>query len=193
MGSIAALETRVGPPVSVRRSALKHYPRIRRPEVRRSPQTLHLYGVMTKAMTMDAMSLPDADAVVARAQKGDPVALEALYRAYSTPVYNLARRICRTTEDAEDVLQETFYEVCRSIRNYRGDGSVWGWIRTVASSKALMRLRRNKYRDTDLLNDELAPAKGASVALRMDLESAMARLGDTARAVVWLHATASES
>lgn len=142
---------------------------------------------MTKAMTMDAMSLPDADAVVARAQRGDPVALEALYRAYSTPVYNLARRICRTTEDAEDVLQETFYEVCRSIRNYRGDGSVWGWIRTVASSKALMRLRRNKYRDTDLLNDELAPARGASVALRMDLESAMARLGDTARAVVWLH------
>jgi RNA polymerase sigma factor (sigma-70 family) len=136
---------------------------------------------------MDAMSLPDADAVVARAQRGDLVALEALYRAYSTPVYNLARRICRTTEDAEDVLQETFYEVCRSIRNYRGDGSVWGWIRTVASSKALMRLRRNKYRDTDLLNDELAPAKGASVALRMDLESAMSRLGDTARAVVWLH------
>jgi RNA polymerase sigma-70 factor (ECF subfamily) len=159
----------------------------RRPDMRRYPRTLHLYGVMTKAMTMDAMSLPDADAVVARAQKGDPVALEALYRAYSTPVYNLARRICRTTEDAEDVLQETFYEVCRSIRNYRGDGSVWGWIRTVASSKALMRLRRNKYRDTDLLNDELAPAKGASVALRMDLESAMARLGDTARAVVWLH------
>jgi RNA polymerase sigma factor (sigma-70 family) len=155
--------------------------------MRRSPPTLHLYGVMTKVMTMDAMSLPDADAVVARAQRGDPVALEALYRAYSTPVYNLARRICRTTEDAEDVLQETFYEVCRSIRNYRGDGSVWGWIRTVASSKALMRLRRNKYRDTDLLNDELAPAKGASVALRMDLESAMARLGDTARAVVWLH------
>ena len=33
----------------------------------------------------------------------------------------------------------------------------------------------------------MAPAKGASVALRMDLESAMARLGDTARAVVWLH------
>jgi RNA polymerase sigma-70 factor (ECF subfamily) len=133
------------------------------------------------------MSLPDADAVVARAQRGDPVALEALYRAYASPVYNLARRICRTTEDAEDVLQETFYEVCRSIRNYRGDGSVWGWIRTVASSKALMRLRRNKYRDTDLLNDELAPAKGASVALRMDLETALSRLGDTARAVVWLH------
>lgn len=136
---------------------------------------------------MDAISLPDADAVIARARAGDPVALEALYKAYATPVYNLARRICRTTEDAEDILQETFFEVCRSIRNYRGDGSIWGWIRTVASSKALMRLRRNKYRDTDELHDEIAPARRASHALRLDLESALERLSDTARAVVWLH------
>ena len=50
-----------------------------------------------------------------------------------------------------------------------------------------MRLRRNKYRDTDQLNDELAPARSASPALRMDLETAMSRLSDTARAVVWLH------
>ncbi len=142
---------------------------------------------MTNTTTLDAMSLPNADAVIARAKRGDPSALEALYRAYSPATFNLARRICRTTEDAEDVLQETFFEVCRSIGNYRGDGSLWGWIRTVASSKALMRLRRNKYRDTDELNDEFAPAKSTSHALRMDLESALDRLGDTARAVVWLH------
>jgi RNA polymerase sigma factor (sigma-70 family) len=142
---------------------------------------------MTRALTMNSMSLPDADAVIARARLGDPVALEALYRAYAVPVYNLSRRICRTTEDAEDILQETFFEVCRSIRNYRGDGSIWGWIRSVASSKALMRLRRNKYRDTDELNDDFAPSRSTSPGLRMDLESAMARLTDTARAVVWLH------
>lgn len=136
---------------------------------------------------MDTMSLPNADAVIARAQRGDPVALEAIYRAYSSPVYNLARRVCRTTEDAEDVLQETFFEVCRSIGNYRGDGSIWGWIRSVASSKALMRLRRNRYRVTDELNDEIAPSRSAPTGLRMDLEAALTRLSDTARAVVWLH------
>ncbi len=136
---------------------------------------------------MDALSPTDSAAVVARAKQGDPVALEALYRAYGTGVYNLARRICRTTEDAEDVLQETFFEVCRSIRTYRGDGSVWGWIRSVASSKALMRLRRNKYRATDELDDELSPARHTSPALKMDLEAALDRLTDTARAVVWLH------
>lgn len=136
---------------------------------------------------MDAMSLPNAEALIAQARRGDPLALEALYRAYSGAVYNLARRICRTTQDAEDVLQETFFEVCRSIRNYRGDGSVWGWIRSVASSKALMRLRSNKYRDADELDEVFTPAKAASPGLRIDLETAMARLSDTARAVVWLH------
>ena len=91
-----------------------------------------------------------------------PTRSEQLYRAFEVPVYNLARRICRTTEDAEDVLQETFFEVCRSIGRYREEGSLWGWVRTIAASKALMRLRRNKYRETEELHDEVTgqPAGG---------------------------------
>ncbi|HXE57303.1 MAG TPA: sigma-70 family RNA polymerase sigma factor [Gemmatimonadales bacterium] len=135
----------------------------------------------------DVYSLAVSDVVLARARTGDPDALEAVYRAFETPVYNLARRICRTPEDAEDVLQETFFEVCRSIGRYRGDGSLWGWIRTIAASKALMRLRRNKYRDADELDDELVPARRGDQLLQMDLEAALERLSETSRAVVWLH------
>jgi RNA polymerase sigma-70 factor (ECF subfamily) len=136
---------------------------------------------------MEVFRLADADAVLPRARAGDPAAQEALYRAFEAPVYNLARRICRTTEDAEDVLQETFFEVFRSIGRYRGDGSLWGWVRTIASSKALMRLRRNKYRDTDELQDDIVPLRREDNALRMDLETALERLSGTARAVVWMH------
>jgi RNA polymerase sigma-70 factor (ECF subfamily) len=136
---------------------------------------------------MDSYLLSDAESVVARARTGDPVALETLFRAYEVPVYNLARRICRTTEDAEDVLQETFFEVCRSIGRYREEGSLWGWIRTIAASKALMRLRRNKYRDTDELHDEVVGQRREDTHLRMDLEAALERLPETSRAVVWLH------
>ncbi|MEZ0332729.1 MAG: RNA polymerase sigma factor [Gemmatimonadales bacterium] len=136
---------------------------------------------------MDSYLLSDAETVVARARTGDPTALEALFRAYEVPVYNLARRICRTTEDAEDVLQETFLEVCRSIGRYREEGSLWGWVRTIAASKALMRLRRNKYRDTDELHDEFVGQRREDTHLRMDLEAALERLSETSRAVVWLH------
>lgn len=136
---------------------------------------------------VESFPLANADTVVARARAGDPEAIEQIFRAYETPVYNLARRICRTVEDAEDVLQETFLEVARSIGRYRGDGSIWGWIRTIASSKALMRLRRNRYRDTEELHDEFIPHRGGDGHLRMDLEAALERLPETSRAVVWLH------
>jgi RNA polymerase sigma-70 factor (ECF subfamily) len=143
--------------------------------------------VQTGILRMEAYRLADAEAVLPRVRAGDPAAQEAVYRAFESPVYHLARRICRTTEDAEDVMQETFLEVFRSIGQFRGDGSLWGWIRTITASKALMRLRRNKYRDTEELHDELAPLRRDDAALRMDLEAALERLSETSRAVVWLH------
>jgi len=133
------------------------------------------------------LSLAVPDILVARARAGDLEALEGLYRAFETPVYNLARRICRTTEDAEDVLQETFLEVVKSIGRYRGEGHLWGWVRQIAASKALMKLRRERLRATDELDDAATGAPPASVGTRIDLERAFESLSETSRAVVWLH------
>lgn len=152
----------------------------------RGPQA-SLFTAMTRVLALESFPLADADAVVARARSGDPEALEQIFLAFQAPVYNLARRICRTVEDAEDVLQETFLEVAKSIRRYRGDGSLWAWVRTIASSKALMRLRRNKYRDADELYDDVMPTRREDRHLRMDLEAALERLPEMSRAVVWLH------
>jgi RNA polymerase sigma-70 factor (ECF subfamily) len=145
-------------------------------------------GISASLLSMTtAYAIADAEATLARARKGDPEALEQVYRAYEGPVYAIARRICRTAEDAEDVLQETFFEVCRSLHQFRGQGSLWSWIRTIASSKARMRLRRNRYREVDELHDELHPGRREDGLLRMDLEAALERLPETSRAVVWLH------
>jgi RNA polymerase sigma-70 factor (ECF subfamily) len=140
-------------------------------------------------MSVDRMtlSIPVPDVLVARAKAGDLEALEGLYRAFETPVYNLARRMLRHPEDAEDVLQETFLEVVRSIGQYRGDGHLWGWIRQIAASKALMRLRREKLRVTEVLEEQSAGSPPPSVGARIDLEKAFEQLSDVSRAVVWLH------
>ena len=161
------------------------------------------------------ISLAVPDILVARAQSGDLEALEALYRAFETPVYNLALRVLRRPEDAEDVLQETFLEVVRSIKQYRGEGHLWGWIRQIATSKALMRIRHDRVRETEEFHEEstvgagLGAGAGAgagagdvagvgamggaggmspgAVPAQIDLERALERLSETARAVVWLH------
>lgn len=144
---------------------------------------------MTHA-TAGAIAILD-DLAIQRAKKGDLEALERVYRAYEATVYSLARRVCRNAEDAEDVLQETFLEVCRSIGSFRGaqPGSLTAWVKRIASSKALMRIRREKYRDTDDLPEDGAAAahRPLDVGVRLDLEAALARLPDTSRAVVWLH------
>src|SRR5207249_10616081 len=132
------------------------------------------------------VSLAVPDVLVARAQAGDEAALEALFRSFETPVYNLVRRMLRRPEDAEDVLQETFLEVVRNIKQYRGEGHLWGWVRRIASTKALMRIRRDQVRATESLDDE--PGKpGMHVGANIDLERAFEHLSETSRAVVWLH------
>lgn len=135
----------------------------------------------------DTLPLAEAHSLVARAQAGDVGALEHLYRAYERPVYTLARRLTKTPEDAEDVLQETFLEVCRSLGRWRGEGSLWGWVRQIAASKALMRYRREKLRATEVLDDDAAARGGDDVPLRLDLEAALQRLPERTRTVVWLH------
>lgn len=128
---------------------------------------------------------------IQRAKTGDLTALERVYRAYEGTVYTIARRICRTAEDAEDVLQETFLEVCNSMRRFRGTapGSLTAWIKRIAASKALMRIRSEKYRDTDDFDEEgvMAGKRDSDVSLHVDLETALSRLSVTARSVVWLH------
>ena len=143
-------------------------------------------GVASKLSDMTvAFAVPDV--IVARAQAGDEEALEALFRAFETPVYNLVRRILRRPEDAEDVLQETFLEVVRNIKQYRGEGHLWGWIRRIATTKALMRIRRDQIRQADSLDEEPRGKPGIHVGANIDLERAFEQISETSRAVVWLH------
>jgi len=137
--------------------------------------------------------------LVARAKRGDDQAIETLFRSFSTPVYTLARRMCGSAYEAEDVLQETFLEVVRSISRFRGDGSFAGWVRKVAASKALMHLRHNRAVPELESLDEVLPFftadNGAGhsvthahqVSDRLDLEAAFGQLSPTSRVVVWLH------
>jgi RNA polymerase sigma-70 factor (ECF subfamily) len=133
---------------------------------------------------------------ITRAKSGDIEAFEALYRAFSEPVHTIAWRMCRSREEAEEVLQETFLEIAKSIQAFRGDGAVGAWIRRISISKALALLRR-KRRGAGMLapvDDEPDALVGTPATTqseggwqRVDLERALERLPDASRAVVWLH------
>ncbi len=135
-------------------------------------------------------------AIIARAARGDARAHEILYRAFAAPVYSLTLRFTRVPAQAEDLTQETFIEVMRSIGKFRGEAAIGSWIRRIAVSKALMFLRsawtaRGQSLDEDW--DDLTPgdvgAHGVSARPddALDLDAALACLPSVSRAVVWLH------
>jgi RNA polymerase sigma factor (sigma-70 family) len=171
-----------------------------------APMALNLFEAATVlhretlggAVTQPSGTTSVDELLLARAQAGNEAALEALFRHFETRVYTLARRLTRTPHDAEDVLQETFLEVVRSIKRFRREGSFEGWIRRVAVSKALMRLRQQAARiPEEELTQEMAAAVAAdsnhgvapvaTAPERLDLEAALARLPGTTRFVIWLH------
>jgi RNA polymerase sigma factor (sigma-70 family) len=134
-------------------------------------------------------------AIVKRAARGDVRAHEIIYRAFGSPVYSICLRFTRVPAHAEDLLQETFMEVIRSIRRFRGDAPIGIWIRRIAVSKALMFLRsawhsRGQSLDQDW---EECAAGGRTEVLgarpdeTIDLDAALANLPPVSRAVVWLH------
>jgi RNA polymerase sigma-70 factor (ECF subfamily) len=133
---------------------------------------------------------------VPRARAGDTAAQEVIYRTFQKPVRTLARRLVPRASLAEDLAHDVFVEVLQSLGQYDGRGSFAGWIRTITVRKCLMHLRSPWHRGLrwveglmppDADRPEGEPADASRGGQSLDLERALAQLGDTARAVVWLH------
>jgi RNA polymerase sigma factor (sigma-70 family) len=131
--------------------------------------------------------------VVKRAARGDARAHEVIYRAFSSPVYSICLRFTREPMHAEDLLQETFLEVMRSIAGFRGEAPLGIWIRRIAVTKALMFLRSAWLsRGQSLADnwDDVTPGRAGTAGApdqAIDLDQALASLPEVSRAVVWLH------
>jgi len=135
-------------------------------------------------------------AIVSRAARGDARAHEIIYRAFATPVYSLCLRFTRVPAHAEDLVQETFIEIMRSIAKFRGEAALGSWIRRIAVSKSLMFLRSAwTARGQSLADDWNEVTAGDAVSHgvsrhpdeAMDLDAALANLPDVSRTIVWLH------
>jgi RNA polymerase sigma factor (sigma-70 family) len=134
--------------------------------------------------------------IIKRAAQGDVRAHEIIYRAFSTPVYSICLRFTKSPAQAEDLVQETFIEIMRSIARFRGEAALGSWIRRIAVSKSLMFLRSAWTKRSQSLSedwDDMTPGEAVSHGISshpddaMDLDAALANLPDVSRAVVWLH------
>ena len=80
--------------------------------------------------------------LIERAKGGDGDALGALVERHQGRVYRFCMKLCRDHADAEDVLQETFLALARTISDFRGDASLSTWLYAVARSFCIKKHRR---------------------------------------------------
>ncbi|MGH8869268.1 MAG: RNA polymerase sigma factor SigE [Actinomycetes bacterium] len=123
-----------------------------------------------------------------------PPTWEQVVETHSARVYRLAYRLCGDPHDAEDLTQEVFVRVFRSLSSYR-PGTFEGWLHRITTNLFLdMVRRRQRIRFDALAGDaERLPGREPTPAqvfddrhLDPDVEKALAALPPDFRAAVVL-------
>lgn len=127
----------------------------------------------------------DADAV-ARALRGEPDGLAALYENHAEVLHRLIYRIIGSAEDAEDVLHDLFVALPELLRRYEDRGQIRSWLRQIATRMALMRMRKERQRGEvplDSLVDNPAVGTAATIDDAFLVERAISALPEGQRTV----------
>jgi RNA polymerase sigma-70 factor, ECF subfamily len=128
------------------------------------------------ATATDVIPAPKRDeserSLVQRAQRGDEQAFATLFQLHKKRVYSVCLLMTKDIAEAEDLTQEAFLQVFRSVGSFRCDSAFSTWLYRIAVNTVLMKLRRRKAPPISL--DE--PVSAESPSLRRDIGRADPRL-----------------
>jgi RNA polymerase sigma-70 factor (ECF subfamily) len=132
---------------------------------------------------------------LAQARAGDQAARAAIYAALAPATFALIRRMVGQRALAEDIFQDTMMMLYERLPQFRREAPLGAWLRQIAISRCLMYLRSPWRRARLCLEgverlaaqDEACLVTPAYRGDSIDVERALASLGPTARAVVWMY------
>jgi RNA polymerase sigma-70 factor (ECF subfamily) len=126
----------------------------------------------------------DEAAVIALASAGDDEAFDELVRRHHSRVRNFMRRLCGKADLADDLAQQAFLKMWKSIRRLHSPGAFHGYMRKIMISVWMDELRRGKIAFETL--DETGAAinvlaGGVPSGARLDLDAALGKLAPPMR------------
>ena len=86
---------------------------------------------------------------------GKPAAQRALYEQHAGAMLGVCYRYTKHISDAEDVLQEGFVKVFRSLYQYKFEGELGAWIRRIMVTTAINYLKKHSRYQADLSFSDL--------------------------------------
>lgn len=81
---------------------------------------------------------------IEQAKKGKERARYALYEQYSKAMFNICMRMCKSREDAEDVLQEAFSSAFRNLHTYAHEAAFGAWLKRIVVNRCIDHLNKKK-------------------------------------------------
>ncbi|MGE5810936.1 MAG: RNA polymerase sigma factor [Ignavibacteria bacterium] len=101
----------------------------------------------------------DEKDLIKSAKAGDKKALTELVKKYEKTIYNFAFKICRNPEKAENIMQETFYSMIKSLHQFDEKSKLSTWLYRIVANHCLMEFRKKKHQfvsidDDDFIEDE---------------------------------------
>jgi RNA polymerase sigma-70 factor, ECF subfamily len=148
---------------------------------------------MEAVLEVEPMSTATVTTDVSRAQEGDLLSFERLYRENVNRIYALCLRLCGDPVRAEELTQDVFVRAWEKLASFRGDSAFSTWLHRLAVNVVLGQRRSEGRLGARLVfADDLTIYEGTSTAapaegVRMDLEAAMASLPEGTRAVFVMH------
>lgn len=130
-----------------------------------------------------------ADELITRARAGESSAFAALVRRYQRTVYSVALRMLNDRHRAEDLAQEVFLQLYRTLDSITSDTHLAFWLRKVAVNRAIDRMRQESRYDGEPLTEVSATVDETSEndpLLKQRMAELLAKLSPAARAVVIL-------
>lgn len=105
--------------------------------------TCEISTISTKGIAFEKTTRRDRpeQSLVRRAQRGDEKAFATLFQLHKKRVYSVCLLMTKDVAEAEDLTQETFLQVFRSVGTFRGDAAFSTWLHRVAVNTVLMNLR----------------------------------------------------
>ena len=76
--------------------------------------------------------------------KGDQLYQKTLFDKFSPRMLGIAERYSKNSDEAHDILQETFIKVFNNLNKYKHNGSLEGWVRKICVNSSLDYLRRTR-------------------------------------------------
>jgi RNA polymerase sigma factor (sigma-70 family) len=95
--------------------------------------------------------------LIKKITKGDENAFKLIYELYSKRIFNTVLHFLQNQSDAEDITQEVFIEIFRSISGFKHNSKFFTWIYRIAVTKSLDFIRRKKRKKRFALNIILEP------------------------------------